>query len=1302
MLRLVFKPLLILLTLGSLLVAAVQVAGRVLFNVLDDFEAPLNRVLAERRIQLSGLSGDWRMLNPVLRIERLELPAGHVDDLVVEVDAVESVVRGELLLRRLRIGDAELTLHKAPGEPWRLAGAAAAADFDPLPLLEHSDQLEARGTLRLQRDGLPAARIAVDYLGLNAGGEHRHRLALANEDAECREGAGCALSLDLHSRRALWPLWPETISVRAVADGFVLPRAVAGVSAVRIEALDAGWRADADQSAGFATLRAEQAVAAGRTPLALSLDGVVNGSSRRYQGAVSQLQVTRGADLWELPRLRVEASGEQVWVRLPELDLARGSRFLHQALEGVEPAQRWIEALDISGRARNLRGYLALDDGSFGYAMALDGLSMEGYKGAPTVRGGAGRLIGTGRALQFDVNAENMSLRFPDLFTDTWQMPYAQGRVQAWIGPEYFGLRGLNLRTETLGARAAGGFALSRPPEREGQRLTLLIGTDRIEVDAIRSFVSYKLDDGLRSWLQTAPRSGVLEAATAAYQGQFSEEPGELGRRFELEASVRDGVVNYHPDWPAVTALDGELAVAGPSVEVAVDSAVSADARIDASHVRVVAGGADVSLDAELDSAALLALVRSTPLQQWLEFVEPDWSAQGPLRVSGELSVPFGAADPDTAVDPAVRLRADLEGVDLDLPGYRLELTGLAGSVRYRFPTFVDASGMEGRLFGEPVQIGARTESDGDTVHLRFSGVARPADVWHVTTLDDPGVVAGRFRYDADLGIAVAPGRQTELVVSSDLAGLAVDLPAGLSKAAEAERTTEARLVFGSPAFDLDFVYGDLLGWLEFTDQPLRGALAFGGGRAPGRAAVGASELQLTGRLPEVDLESVVPGGDGESALPLPLRLADLRLGAVGVGGFTVQEARVSGTIADAGLDLQVHSRELEGHISRQGDEPLAIDLDRLQIPAGEVAAADDSAPGADPLDVSMIAAIPAADVRIGELQLGPDDYGAWRFELRPDGDELRIDGLDANVRGVAITSSRSLLWDGAEDRSRFVGTLDGGNLAEALPQWGYAASVETESASLSGEFSWPGSPLAVDLRRLTGAAQALAVDGRFLDVEAGSGSQRIFSLLNFTNIAKRLSLNFSDVFGKGVSFDEIRAHFALDDGLLTFLEPMEVKGTGSRFRVSGSVNLEDGSLDNDMVVTLPVSQSLPWYAAYVALANPLAGLGVLVGERVLRKPLEQVSSAKYHIGGTLDEPELNFVSVFDTGPSTPAAGNGAGEPDTAEDAAAPEGQAAPPDDAAAEQGVQPAGTADVDAAEPPPEPETGSGPAQRKPSEIP
>ena len=84
-------------------------------------------------------------------------------------------------------------------------------------------------------------------------------------------------------------------------------------------------------------------------------------------------------------------------------------------------------------------------------------------------------------------------------------------------------------------------------------------------------------------------------------------------------------------------------------------------------------------------------------------------------------------------------------------------------------------------------------------------------------------------------------------------------------------------------------------------------------------------------------------------------------------------------------------------------------------------------------------------------------------------------------------------------------------------------------------------------------------------------------------------------------------------------------------FGAAGSqVDLDGGTLNNEMIVTLPVSASLPWYAAYLGIfANPLAAGAVIVGERIFRNQIEQFSSAKYKIEGTLDEPKVSFVRVF-------------------------------------------------------------------------
>src|SRR5690606_2500043 len=106
---------------------------------------------------------------------------------------------------------------------------------------------------------------------------------------------------------------------------------------------------------------------------------------------------------------------------------------------------------------------------------------------------------------------------------------------------------------------------------------------------------------------------------------------------------------------------------------------------------------------------------------------------------------------------------------------------------------------------------------------------------------------------------------------------------------------------------------------------------------------------------------------------------------------------------------------------------------------------------------------LPAANVIIDRLTLGDDDYGSWRFSLRPVDGNLEVHDLKARVRGVDIEAPGGLVWTGDADETRFEGSLTAANLADVLPQWGYAPNVETASASLSGAFTWSGSPLMVD-----------------------------------------------------------------------------------------------------------------------------------------------------------------------------------------------------------------------------------------------
>ena len=90
--------------------------------------------------------------------------------------------------------------------------------------------------------------------------------------------------------------------------------------------------------------------------------------------------------------------------------------------------------------------------------------------------------------------------------------------------------------------------------------------------------------------------------------------------------------------------------------------------------------------------------------------------------------------------------------------------------------------------------------------------------------------------------------------------------------------------------------------------------------------------------------------------------------------------------------------------------------------------------------------------------------------------------------------------------------------------------------------------------------------------------------------------------------------------------------------------------LDNDLIVTLPLNKNLPWYAAYSAVATgPLVGAGVFLAQKVFKKQIDELTSLKYEVSGTFSEPNVQFLSMFDSSlrkSADPAAVTESPEPD--------------------------------------------------------
>ena len=1212
-------------TVVAVCLATAYWLGRIVAWQLPQLESIANRLLASRSVSVSGLESRWRGLNPGLFAARLTWPAGHIQGLDLELDLLESLWRWQLVAERLTVADGRLHLRKTAAG-WQLP---AGGGFDAAAFFRYSNQVWVRGELRLE-DGPRADTVDVEAMVVNGEGQHRFFFYL-HSDSGC---AACALTLAGDVDQA------GNGAMRLASDRFAVSQPLLSVLGLSQGAPSSPWRdmhwqldLDGDWVRRGAGEQAQLAAAL-RILGTTGADGTVaaqlagwRDEGDDYQGRIEAWTLASGDRTGTATgAFAIEDHDSPRWAAtawFPTLQLGPMLAPIAHMMGEHHPSGRWLTAVSPRGRMRDLALRFDAD------GMAIQGRgaagALTGHKGVPSVDGLTFALHGHGRALRLAIAGRDFGVAFPGHIPAAGRYQRGGATLTFAFARPYIGMRTEDAWLATPQHRLDVALAVARPPVPAEVRVTADGRVDRLPIATAHGYLPLRLAPALREWLLASTGDGELEAGRVVYRGHARTRGALPLRRLELAATLKDASLDYHPDWPPASRFNGSLEVTGEETRLA-GAARAFDIDLDAVAVRAArqAERVAVRLRGGTDVARLFAFARQTPVRDGMAFLADAWSGHGGVRFKADLAVPIGGA----ALRPGdIQLDLALEDATLNFADLEILFEDLDKDVAFAYPAMLAGTSSAGELFGTPAHLAI--DSDADAMRFSLAGSATEADIYRLLGIDDLGIASGSFDFNAALTIFTASDRAPELLLTSDLRGLAVALPTPLGKAANETRPLETLLQFlskrpgqagsGQDTVAVSASYGNASGWLHVGDGIDGGAVGIGApvpmvDAAAGRVVLGGG----IGTVTAAELEALLEGA--EAGLDWELRdfeVGQLALDNVKLGPLSVDAHSVGREVA-----VRVDGPTLKATAMRQADAPWQLDIERLLLPAasGE----------ADALPVDLIERLVHADVVIRQVAAGEEDYGNWRFRLRPEGDGVAILDLVADVRGLHLEATgegERAFWSSAG--TRFKGRASAGNLQQVLPQWGFAESVVSERFSAAGDLRWPGSPLNFDLAHLTGDAKLELVKGSFLDV-APSGT-RIMSLINFSTIVKRMSLDFSDVFGRGVAFERVLADLSVDDGLVAFAKPGEIIGTGSSFLVTGTVDLDAGDLNNELVVTLPLlTGNLPWYAAFLAFSNPAGAAGVWLGRQVFKDQLRRLSSGKYRIGGTYDEPQVEFVSIFD------------------------------------------------------------------------
>ena len=1272
------------LLLALLIVVALYVSiGRILVGSLDSFRAPITNFAIQQLkvpVRIGKLSGSWSYLDPTINIDALEIgesanPSIRLEKVRLTLDSFYSFLELSPIITNMNISGVALTLRRNERGVWLIEGIPQSDT--PLNLESLVESIEYVEFAELEnvdvaiygRTGVYRIRSEADksFLVANEGGNRKLSWPLEFEAVDRPEAPKSNFHLlgfyqgDPRDEDFFAELYLQIPNIDLV--DFLPTITVKESSLTDIDVEGELWltiQSGLIEVTGRPTIRSvvmssqTQSLQLLRdTTIEFSTTNMLDAGGELKVGSLTSWVAEQSIEMSEFGLTYKWVNNELIFgANIPSINI--GS-ILPPLISTAERMQLVTPALKEIVDTLNPRGNLnnVFVQGNFSQPQGIEiraelsAISIDPFKGAPAVdnlHGYASLGIANGYVLVNSSlergNENGLVLDFPLMFPEAWRFDSVKAKVNYTVTDDAVLLQSGLIEAVQGEMTAAARFTLNFPSDITLHTWGLELGVKNAALLNTYGYLPKTLAADLQAWIKGSVLAGTAVESGLIFHGSLASITPKDQKAFELYFDVEDTILDYDPHWPRFEDIDATIYVGNRQVHSQGIRAVSMDSIVQSAEVRVpyAATGADTIMVNGSFTGPFsdgLRLLTETPLYEATSKVARGWLGRGEMSGSIELNIPLGSRSGE---ETYAQLGLDLIDADIYIPDVDLDIVQINGPIKYESFDGLSSNAFTAIIFDKPVSgsIDTRGVYTSGVIEINAMGEVTIPSLYEWTGQVLLTRAVGELDYSAHLEIPFGDkqGQPVSVRVTSDLQGVEIMLPEPMGKASESTKKFALRYDIKDVGFDLEVQ----LGLYTQANLKILDGDVTGGRLHFGESAIGAvtyDYLDITGDLAAVVYEEVeiltdelneLASGSLESGLVDTLGEANIRIGFLDMYGLELDDIQtVVSRDADAWV-VEAKSKMLQGKITRHdvSSLPLKVQLKTLNFEAQE---GDQS----DPLEFVDPVDLIAVDFGVEKLWVNEEDFGSWAFNFRPTIDGAELNNLTVSTKGLEAKGDGKVEWllvDGVH-KSRFAGNVVVPDMSSALSQWGFASSIYGKF-ELDADLSWTGSPTMFDLNTSTGTVVLQQASGRFVQADNNVDALKLLGVFDFSSIARRFRFDFADVVDKGFEFEEAQGKVRLKSGQLNVVEPITIVGTGSKFKLAGEINMVDGDLDNDLIVTLPVNRNIPWYAAYSAIfIGPLTGAGVFLAQRIFEDQIDTLSSAKYHIGGTVDNPNIEFVSIF-------------------------------------------------------------------------
>ncbi len=1236
-------------------IALLSIAGRTLLGNVEYFKNSIEQELADygiKGVTLNNVEGYWQGLQPLLKIKgaSLSIP-GHsqaltVNELSLRVKLVPSLLSRDLILESFHSNIEKLLLVRDDAGIWWLNDIQLSPDksgnayldiyslFRRLPSFVNIDigEIQLRDLYYgqdylIQNSTLSSSRkkqqLSLQFLSRLPSGLGNKINFFLTGDALSQKLYLDADKLDLKKIFQLVsvkkiPLHKAVISLQSWVEfeRFHLKKLV---SKADVSELSFNEKEKKQQTLSFSF---QQQLKSDLNQWRIDTEiNQIKKDQQQFENIKTQLLVEK------------QNAKSLLWVDKIKLDFVR--RML-QDLVTDEKMINLLSATDPLATVDNVVAELDLNNlTNSKFEFNFSDLTLQNYQAIPSINGINGSLVYSQGVSQLSMNAEKVALDFGPLFREPVKLESLKATNYLYYQNSTVYIDTQSFSMVNADASIQGRSWLQIPAEGR-PFLALRTNYKNAQVSAVSRYLPIKImPEEVVNWIDKSVLSGQIPQGDFLFHGrlikpsQFSENQSGV---LHASLDVKNSQIDYFDNWPKITRAEGKVDFLNSGMNVVVSNANFANTSVNNATVKIAdfrKADLMVHAKAETDANKLLTMLSDLPILNVFDQVKQKTIAiSGPVQAEVKLNIPLSKK-----IMKKIRViaNADLKGVQLEIPDWMIHLNEMKGSVEINNDK-VTSTALSGKFYDDQIRLSIKPDIKRKRTDFNFQGDIHSQQLLTLVPdyLRQP--VSGNSAWDISVSLAHQSSEKSALLeidAKSGLSGSRLNFPspAKVTLIEKKPISFKAKL-YDKGDFPFDLSLSDTVninGRLNLSSTAAENLQWLNVSLGDFGHIQSQSGVTIAGNTELVDMNHwfsyqnkfFTEVSDQSSPFLEKIKSLELDIGQLVLGGQTVLNSHLKIQNNKKQLLGEISSNQLKGGFQLPYKisvlNPFLANLEYLKL---------QKSPKKEKFEID-IQDMPNLYITSEKLSFEQMEFSDFILSTRNESNNFVVEQLDFSHAGVQLKSSGQWQYDEQtrEHVSVFNIDIKGSDFGAVIKNLGLGESIKGSQVEFNGQIGWGGELYSINWPTLIGEVDLKLKKGYLRNVNPGAG--RFVGLLSFNALPKRLFLDFGDVVKEGMQFDLINGKFSiLGENLET--ENTILDSVSAKVKIKGKTNLRHQTYDQTMTIIPKIGDTLPLIGSIAS--GSAVGWGLLLLQKIFKKPIEKSVEIEYKVTGSWEEPEVNLI----------------------------------------------------------------------------